>query len=125
MKTQKGMNLLLIIFGIICCVYSFSLCFISYYSLSLHYIFHPGGFYEIAFHSFKMHKFSQNSFAEMAASTGVLPRIPILPIEDIEAMGEANSSQERLRLPQESRLASVSIRHQHTMSSKKRSTKAF
>ena len=34
-----------------------------------------------------MHRFSQNSFAEMAASTRVLPRTPILPIEDIEAMG--------------------------------------
>ena len=34
-----------------------------------------------------MHRFSQNSFAEMAASTRVLPRTPILPIEDIEAIG--------------------------------------
>ena len=84
MKTQKGMNLLLIIFGIISCVYSF---FILFYFLSLHCILPPGGFYEIAFHLSMMHRFSQNSFAEMAASTRMLPRIPILPIEDIEAMG--------------------------------------
>lgn len=67
------------------CIY-FSFCSISYYSLSLHYIFHTRGFYEIAFHLFIMHRFSQKSFAEMAASTRLLPRTPILPIEDIEAM---------------------------------------
>ena len=110
MKTQKGMTLLLIIFGIVFCVNSLSFSSIFYFKLSLHCILHKGGFYGIALHSFMMHRFSQGSFAEMAASTRVLPRIPILPIEDIEAM-EVNSSQGRLRLPQVNRLAYVSIRH--------------
>ena len=87
MKTQKGMNRLLIIFGVVFCVYSLSFSSISYFNLSLHRILHKGGFYGIALHSFMMHRFSQNSFAEMAGSTRMLPRIPILPMEDIKAMG--------------------------------------
>ena len=87
MKTQKGMNLLLIIFGIVFCVYNLSFSSIFYLKLSIHCILHKGGFYGIALHSFMMHRFSQGSFAEMAARTRILPRIPILPMEDIQATG--------------------------------------
>ena len=44
-------------------------------------------FFRNALHSSMMHRFSQGSFAEMAASIRMIPRIPSLPMEDIESMG--------------------------------------
>lgn len=87
MKTQKGMNLLLIIFGVVFCVYSLSFSSIFYFSYHCTAFFRKEVFYGIALHSSMMHRFSQGSFAEMDASTRMLPRIPILPMEDIEATG--------------------------------------
>ena len=123
MKTQKGMNLLLIILGSILCIYSFIL-FYFYFSYHCTAFFTKEVFYGIALHSSMMHRFSQGYFAEMAASTRMIPRIPTLPMEDIAAMG-GSSSQGRSRLPQANKLAFVSIRHQHPRFSRRRSIDPF